>query len=351
MKVAVITDTHFGVRNDSSVFLDNADKFLTNIFFPKIKELGITQVLHLGDLFDRRKYINFVTLQRARQIFLDKLRDEEIDMTLALGNHCVYYKDSNSVNSPDLLLRDYDNITVYDVATEVVIGRASILLVPWINPENLEESITVIRNSRARVCMGHLELNGFSMNKTSVMDHGMDSELFEQFEVVASGHFHHPSQRGPIRYLGAMAQYDRGDTDDPRGFHIFDTETLEFEFVANPYDMFHKIEYDDTEYQGDILNIPDWVKDTYVDVVVNAKTNPELFSKFIQAIEDKGVVELKIEEKYITVEIDKTLELAAQSEDTKTIISDYIDHIETNVDRSALKHLMDDIHKEAISNR
>ena len=32
----------------------------------------------------------------------------------------------------------------------------------------------------------------------------------------------------------------------PRGFHIlFDTETRELEFIQNPYEMFHKIYYDD----------------------------------------------------------------------------------------------------------
>lgn len=355
MKIAVITDTHFGVRNDSSAFLDNAEKFLTNVFFPKLKELGITHILHLGDLFDRRKYINFVTLQRARQFFLDKLKEFELELILALGNHCVYYKDTNSVSSPDLLLREYDNITVYDVATEVVVGNLTILLVPWITDDNREQSITVIRNSRARVCMGHLELNGFEMNRGSVMDHGMDSDLFEGFEVVASGHFHHPSQRGPIRYLGAMAQYDWGDNEDPRGFHIFDTETLEFEHVANPYEMFHKIAYDDTDqpdgWHHASLKIPEWIKGTYVKVVVHAKTDPIFFDKFISAIEDVGVVDLQIEEHYINVQIDKTLELAAQSEDTKDIINDYIDYSDIQVDRSALKRVMNEIYREAIMSK
>ena len=73
MKVAIITDQHFGARNDSIVFLDFFQKFYDNVFFPKLAEHGITHVLILGDTFDRRKYVNFYALQRAKEMFFDKL--------------------------------------------------------------------------------------------------------------------------------------------------------------------------------------------------------------------------------------------------------------------------------------
>ena len=58
MKIALITDTHFGARNDSLLFLDFFRKFYENIFFPTLKERGIKEIIHLGDVVDRRKFIN-----------------------------------------------------------------------------------------------------------------------------------------------------------------------------------------------------------------------------------------------------------------------------------------------------
>lgn len=352
MKLAVLCDSHAGVRNDASVFLDSAKKFYHNILFPRMEREGITKILHLGDILDRRKYVNFVTANRLRVDFMEPIQQKGFSIDHILGNHDVYYKDTNAVSG---VIELFGHSTYpIDIITDVgerVYGNLPILCVPWITEDNRETATTVIRNSRAKVCMGHLELNGFEMMRGSVMDHGMDSDLFENFEVTASGHFHHPSQRGHIRYLGAMGQYDWGDNDDPRGFHIFDTETLKFEHVGNPYEMFHKIEYDDTEDQTGLLNIPEWIKDTYVKVIVNAKNDPVFFDKFISAIEDMGVVDLQIEERYINVQIDKTLELAAQSEDTKNIINDYIDYSEIQVDRSALKRVMNEIYREAIMSK
>ena len=66
MKIAIITDTHFGAKGDSQIFLEHTFKFFEDVFFPTIKERGITNVLHLGDLMDRRKYVNFHTLHQMR---------------------------------------------------------------------------------------------------------------------------------------------------------------------------------------------------------------------------------------------------------------------------------------------
>lgn len=355
MKLAVLCDSHGGVRNDSTVFLDNHKKFYDNILFPTMYQYGVTKILHLGDILDRRKYINFVTASRLRTDFFEPMTAKGFSIDHILGNHDTYFKDTNAVSGV-IELYGHSQYPI-DIITEVGerdYGGFPILCVPWICEDNQERAIQTIKASRARVCMGHLELTGFEMSRGNVMKHGIEAELFEHFEVVASGHFHHPSQRGPIRYLGAMAQYDWGDNDDPRGFHIFDTDTLQFEFIANPYEMFHKVEYDDSvmtpEERLSNLNIPEWIKDTYVKVIVKAKTDPVYFDKFIQGIEDIGVHDLQIEEEYISVEIDKALALTAQSEDTKDIIRDYIDHIETSVDREALKRLMDQTYRDATMN-
>jgi DNA repair exonuclease SbcCD nuclease subunit len=163
LKVAIITDQHFGARNDSLTFLDFYQKFYDNTFFPTLDENGIDTVLILGDTFDRRKYVNFFSLQRAKEMFFDKLAERNIRVHMLAGNHDTYYKNTNDVNSPDLLLVEYGNIDVISKPETIIIDGTRICMMPWICPDNYQESMDVITNTTAEICMGHFEIAGFSM--------------------------------------------------------------------------------------------------------------------------------------------------------------------------------------------
>ena len=99
MQIAIINDTHCGTKNGSDVFLNNAEQFYKNVFFPYLKEHNIKTILHLGDYFEHRKYVNFKALNRNKRMFLDELQNNEIHMTIIPGNHDVYYKNTNELNS------------------------------------------------------------------------------------------------------------------------------------------------------------------------------------------------------------------------------------------------------------
>ena len=61
MKLALVTDIHFGARNDNQRVADFQERFFKEEFFPYLDEHNITTVVDLGDTFDRRKYINFIS--------------------------------------------------------------------------------------------------------------------------------------------------------------------------------------------------------------------------------------------------------------------------------------------------
>ena len=347
MKVAIITDQHFGARNDSIAFLDFYQKFYDNVFFPKLIESGITTVLVLGDTFDRRKYVNFYALQRAKEMFFDKLAACNIAVHMLAGNHDTYFKNTNDVNSPDLLLREYTNINVIDHPTTITIDDTSICMMPWICPENYQDSIDTLKDSQAEICMGHFEIAGFSMYRGMESHEGLSKDLFNKFDLVFSGHYHHRSDDGHIYYLGNPYELTWQDYNDPRGFHLFDLSTRRLEFIANPYTMFARVEYDDKEVEPVELDSLD-LKDKYVKLIVVNKTDYYKFDKFIQKLYNKGCSDIKIVEdmsEFQEGEIGEEINL----EDTVSVLSHFIDSVETDVDKEQIKTFMKSLYTEAVN--
>ena len=237
MKVAIITDQHFGARKNSKLFHDYFLKFYNDIFFPYLEENDIKVVIDMGDTFDSRKGIDFSALAWAKDNYYDRLKDMGITVHTIVGNHTAYYKNTNKVNAVDLLLREYENVHVYDTATEIVLDGLPILFIPWINKENEESTYKSIQDSTSICAMGHLELSGFRAHRGCVMENGMDGQLFESFQKVFSGHYHHKSDDGHIYYLGNPYELTWNDYKDPRGFHLFDFDTRTLEFIQNPYSL------------------------------------------------------------------------------------------------------------------
>jgi DNA repair exonuclease SbcCD nuclease subunit len=347
LKVAIITDQHFGARNDSIAFLDFFEKFYDNTFFPILDANNITTVLVLGDTFDRRKYVNFYALDRAKKMFFDKLEERGIRVHMLAGNHDTYYKNTNEVNSPDLLLTEYNNIDVISKPETIVINGTSICMMPWICPENYQESIDHIKNTKAEICMGHFEIAGFAMYRGMESHDGLAKETFEKFDLVFSGHYHHRSSDKHIHYLGNPYELTWQDYNDPRGFHLFDLDTRRLEFMVNPYRMFERIEYNDKEQEPTDLDVIDLEK-KYVKLVVVNKTDFYKFDKFIQKLYNKGCHEIKIIEdmtEFQDGEIGEEINL----EDTLSVLSHYVDSVETDVDKEQIKTYMRTLYTEAVN--
>ena len=346
MKIAIITDTHYGVRGDNIYFLDSNKKFMDNIFFPTIDSLGIDTIIHLGDLVDRRKYINIQTAKRLREDFIQPIKDRNIDYHQILGNHDVYYKNTNEVNAVEELYGF--EFPIYYNTSEVMFDGLRVLFVPWINQTNKNESFERIKTSNARICMGHLEIQGFEMFKGNVSIHGEDRSLFERFHSTLSGHFHHRSTDGSIYYLGSHSQFIWSDYGDDRGFHIFDTETLELTFIKNPYIMFSKIIYDDEGKTFKDFEDKDFssYSGTYGKVIVKQKNDPYLFDLFCNKIDKVGLIEYQIVEEN-TIVLNESNDIG-EAESTIDIFKNYINKSEVDVNKDKLQETILEIYNEAM---
>ena len=343
MKIAIITDQHFGARKNSKLFHDYFLKFYNDVFFPTLEAEGITTIVDMGDTFDSRKGIDFAALSWAKNNYYNKLKDYTIHTIV--GNHTAYYKNTNEVNSIDLLLREYKNVKIYSEPTEIKLDKLGVLLLPWICKENEEKTFKAIKKSKSKVAMGHLELNGFQVNQQIVMDHGTDRGPFDKFERVFSGHYHTKSDNGKVFYLGNPYEIYWTDLEDVRGFNIFDTETLEHVPVLNPYRMYYKIFYEDTNHQT--FDTREYA-DKIVKVIVRKKTNTKKFEKFIDKLYQSNVAELKVVENFdFGGWYDKDDSTAYESEDTMSILNRYIEEEEMTLDKSVLKKMLNEIYQEA----
>lgn len=353
MKVAILGDTHFGIRNDNKSFHDYYERFYDGVFFPYLKENGIKRIIQLGDLFDRRKYINFYTLKRSKEYFFNKIIENDIRMDVFVGNHDTYFKNTNEVNSPELLLEDYkDNVFVYSEPQDLDLDGTSVTLLPWICTGNYQQCIDHINNTSSQILFGHLELVGFQMYRGAVNDHGMDARIFDKFDMVMSGHFHHKSSRGNIHYLGTPYEMTWSDYDDPKGFHIFDTETRELEFIQNPHTMFQKWFYDDTAWESfeklDEFNY-DSASKAYVKVIVKNKVNPFWFDTYIDRLEKADALDIQVVEDNLNLQLENDEDIVDEAEDTLTILSKFIDQWDTSVNKTKLNTFLRDLHHEALS--
>jgi predicted phosphodiesterase len=311
------------------------------VFFPTLEKEGITTVIHMGDAFDNRKSIDFWGLDWTRRVVLDPLSKYEVHMIV--GNHDIFLRNSTEINAPELLLKDYPNIKTYSTPQTTKIGGIDIMMVPWICSENYDETLKQIKKSKAKIAMGHLELQGFRVNRNLVMeDHGMDAKIFNKFDKVFSGHYHTRSDNGKIFYLGNPYEMFWSDVNDTRGFHIFDTETLDHSPINNPYKLFYNIYYEDTPYQ--LFDATEY-QNKIVKVIVRKKSKPKDFEKFIDKLYSVGIQELKIIENF-DIQENEEFEIS-EDENTLTILNRYIEESEFEFDKNIIKGIFQDLYQQA----
>lgn len=346
MKIAIITDQHFGARKSSAQYLDYYNEFYSNVFFPTLEKHGIRHVLIGGDTFDDRRHVNTFALHRSKEIFFDKLKGYQVKMIV--GNHDIHFRNTNLINTPELVLSEYTNIEIIKDPITVDIG-IPVCLMPWINSENYSACMTELQETHAEICLGHFEISGFSMYRDSECHDGLDKSIFKRFDKVFSGHFHHKSDDGHIYYLGNPYELTWQDYNDPRGFHLFDTKTRELTFIRNPYSLFERYEYNDTQSDPSQVNMKAF-SGKYVKIIVVNKTDFYKFDQFIAKLHESNPIDVRIIENFAEFE-DGKIDDTVQLEDTQSILTSYIDSVEEyDVERrDKIKSFIKGLYVEAIN--
>lgn len=355
MKIALLNDTHRGLRNASSMFSDHQSKFYSEVFFPYMKDNGITAVLHLGDYFDNRKALNVRCLAEDYEQYIKPCEDLGIANTILVGNHDTFFRNTNHYNSLREVFRNKDSIRIIEDPTELTYGNITICAIPWINSENLDDAMALMGSSTSPVCVGHFEFTGFDMYRGIPARGGFNADALKHFGLVLSGHYHTKSSKGNVTYLGAQFEMNWSDCGDPKGFHVLDTETLKLEFVLNPNTLHEKIKYDDTvtDYRTipsiDLLN---QYKEKFIKVIRVNVSNNVAFDEFISRLSGVGAHEVRvldpIEQTPIAESDDSPVEDIDVS-DTIALIDTYIDDSPDVENKSTVKKIMTSLHRDALN--
>ena len=348
MDIAIINDTHFGVKNGAEVMTEYQTSFFEEVFFPYCIKNKIKKIIHAGDFFDHRKYINFKVLEHAIECFVSKLRENGMTMDIIPGNHDTYFKNSNDLNSLSLLLSRYsDIITIHQDPVDKKFGKTSIGFLPWICEGNSEKCMDFIRDSKSQILVSHLELVGFEMMKgvpANAHGGGLNKSVFSRYEMVLSGHYHTKSSQDNIFYLGTQYELTWADSCDPKFFHVLDTTTRELTPVRNELTLFNKIFYSTS-------NVPEVDKEkiagTYVKIVAVEKKDLFEFDKFVDMVQACEPYDLKIIESYDDFVGESIDDSEVDTIDTTTLLNTYVDAIETDLDKERLKKLLQELYVEA----
>ena len=348
MKIALLTDTHFGARNDNLNFNEYFYDFYEGLFFPYLQQNNNKHCIHLGDLMDRRKYVSYRILKDFRERFIQPFNYLKINLHILVGNHDIYFRNTNDINSlNELLGQRHDNIFIYSEAQEIDFDGFPILMMPWINQQNEIYSFGMMDETKADTMMSHLEVVGFEMYGGHFSESGFDKSQFKRFDTIFSGHYHKKSDDGQIYYLGTPYQMTWSDYNCPKGFHVFDTETRELTRIVNPQRIFEKIYYDDTQENYDTHDVNQY-KNKYVKLVVVNKNDLYKFDKFTDRLFKADCHEVKIIEDFTDLDANTVSDdIVENSQDTMTLLGKYIDDLDVNLDKTKLKTDISKLYHEA----
>ena len=297
----------------------------------------------------RRNYVNYDTLDRMRKEFIGPMIEDKIVMHTIVGNHDTYFKNHARLNSVEQLF-DIDGIPDNDTFHTPVIGYSepteltlpdgyTVYLIPWIAAENEEQFQDFIKKSKNQICFGHFDLSGFEMMKgVKSMYHSRSPEFLNKYDTVYSGHFHTKSDNGHVYYLGNTYEITWADYNDQRGFHIFDTETLECDFIPNPYKMHSKIIYEDKP-----IDVEPYA-DQIVKIIVDKKEDIELFTNTVDALEKRCEMINIIEDHGLL----SSGQIEFESEDTITTLEKYVDNLSID-NTKQVKKILHEVYVEALS--
>jgi len=213
--IKILGDIHFGVRKNSALFhtilMESLDWFMKTV-------KKTDSVVILGDIFDSRSSVDFKILNDAIGFF-NTLSSKCKEVYILVGNHDLYYKENELMNVNCRFLESKNIRIVYEMGV-LNIQDKQCLFIPWIDsPESKSDALNQLIHPHD-IVFGHLDTVGLYGAK--VQDELMFAlDDFGPNKNIVSGHFHKRSDRGDIKYIGAVINQTFNDVGDTKGYMTF----------------------------------------------------------------------------------------------------------------------------------
>ena len=245
MKIVHCSDLHLGKRLSGTKdyvtkrYMDFFNAFAT--FVDKVEEIKPDVCLIAGDIFDKKE-INPDILSKTEYLF-KRLRDNvKKDIIAIEGNHdnsrileeswLEYLQEQNILKvfyyNKDFEEKNYlkiDDINFYPVGYPgFMIDEALTKLSEKLNPQ--EKNIVIVHTG---ISGGTNTLPG--LVSTSILDLFKDKAMY-----IAGGHIHsfttYPKEK-PYFFVSGSLEFSnvQNEKSDKKGFILFDTDTLNYEFI------------------------------------------------------------------------------------------------------------------------
>ena len=331
MKIALISDAHFGIKKSDKTFLTSQLRFFEEQLVPELKKRKITNLFILGDVFDTRQSINVQTDNIVIKLFKDTLKDFSIKVIV--GNHDIYHTTTTEVNS----LKKLDllpNVTVYEKPETLFIDGKKCLMLPWMTDYN---DFDVVVAEDFDYCFCHADIIGFDMGGGRLSDAGIPASKFSaKVKHTFSGHYHKRYNKDyldgtSITYIGSPYELTRIDRYEPRGITIIDMKTDKVEFVENVKSIrFKKFIYPNVETDeitGNVIDI-----DVPYDLSTETTKIYQLLSK-LEELQPAYPVNLNIMPKELNY---TDLEISSEDFNLLSLFKGYLEQLETKVDKNEL---------------
>ena len=230
-RVWVLGDLHFGVRANSVEWLEIQKDFFERLFIPTLKKhVKPGDVLvQVGDTFDNRQSINIKVLNYAVDLF-ERL-GQILPCYVICGNHDIWAKKSNDISSIDSL-KWIPNVQVYKEPELLDWSGRKILLMPW-RRDAEHEAETLAEFPQTDIVFCHSEVRGIYLNSKVKNDHGTETNIYDKYTRVYSGHIHFRQEKNKLLMVGVPYQLTRSDRDNPKGFDLVDLEDMQETFFEN----------------------------------------------------------------------------------------------------------------------
>lgn len=269
MITLVISDTHFGVKNNSITWLKSQLAGIDEIIEYVRSCNDIVEIVHCGDLFDSRSSIN-PYIAYSVQSKINELAGWVQSINILGGNHDYYSPEERGYNINSIQFLNFDSNINIITQHEYAEGDRWIAI-PWFRFHNAESLSRITQNiDPSTIIFTHTDLS-----------HPYDElrPIINKINnVIISGHIHTPNLKRSDRLtVGSCFALDFNDANSERGFYTYkndDISTLQFHPLNNTIRFYRLYNQEVFDFQLDTIRNHD-----HIEIYIEPEYNTDITYK------------------------------------------------------------------------